>query len=236
MDDRGVTVQVRELSHAYRIGGDSLDALRDVNLTVEPGGYCAIQGPSGAGKTTLLSFIGGLDRPQRGTVVVGDTDVSALRGDDLAAYRSATVGFVFQDFGLIGSFTARENIELSPMLAGVPRRERTRRALELLDEVGLADRQGHRPAQLSGGERQGVAMARALANRPSLILADEPTGNLDDESGRRVFDVLESLQRARGCTLLVVTHDGRLAGRARQRIRMERGQVIEGAADSRDLA
>jgi len=200
---------------------------RDADLTVEAGGYCAVQGTSGAGKTTLLSLIGGLERPRLGSIVVGGTDVAALPSDALAVYRSNTVGFVFQDFGLIGTLTARENIELAPLFAGMGRRERGRRAADLLADVGLSDRSDHRLAQLSGGERQRVAMARALANRPRLILADEPTGNLDAESGALVFDVLEALHRSSGCTLLVVTHDDRLAARAGRRVHIAGGSIVD---------
>jgi len=162
-----------------------------------------------------------------GSIVVGGTDVAALPSDALAVYRSNTVGFVFQDFGLIGTLTARENIELAPLFAGMGRRERGRRAADLLADVGLSDRSDHRLAQLSGGERQRVAMARALANRPRLILADEPTGNLDAESGALVFDVLEALHRSSGCTLLVVTHDDRLAARAGRRVHIAGGSIVD---------
>jgi putative ABC transport system ATP-binding protein len=194
-------------------------------MDVPAGGYAAVTGVSGAGKSTLLSILGGLEPVQEGTVLVGGEDVSALRGSDLARFRRTRVGFVFQDFGLLTMLTARENVEMSLTLTGVPRRERRAHADRLLGEVGLSARATHRPPKLSGGELQRVAIARALANRPAVLLADEPTGNLDEDSAARVMELLERLRNDYGCTLVVVTHNLELAARADQRLRLSRGQL-----------
>jgi ABC-type lipoprotein export system ATPase subunit len=192
-------------------------------MEVQAGGYAAVTGVSGAGKSTLLSILGGLEAVQHGDVQVGDADVAALRGADLARFRRERVGFVFQDFGLLTMLTARENVEMALTLAGAPRRERRDRAMALLTEVGLAARAAHRPPKLSGGELQRVAIARALANSPAVLLADEPTGNLDEDSACRVMELLERLRSQRGCTLVVVTHNLELAARAQQVLRLSRG-------------
>jgi putative ABC transport system ATP-binding protein len=214
----GAAVSVNGLRHAYRSPAGSLSVLEDVSFHADAGDYCALMGPSGSGKTTLLGLLGGLDVIQGGSIRVGDVDVAALAGDDLAEYRRRTVGFVFQHFGLLESLTAAENVELAGTLAGDAPGVRRARAAELLDAVGLRERAGHRPGQLSGGERQRVAMARALANRPRLLLADEPTGNLDEESASGVIDVLEALRERTGCTLILVTHNRALADRASRRL------------------
>jgi putative ABC transport system ATP-binding protein len=185
-----------------------------------------LQGPSGAGKSTLLGLIGALERIQSGSLRVGDLELRDLGGDRMAAYRRETVGFVFQHFGLLGALTAVENIELAAALAGAHPNARRARSRELLVAIGLAERARHFPAQLSGGERQRVAMARALANRPRLLLADEPTGNLDEDSGLMVIELLESLQRESGCTLIVVTHNRALAARGRLRLELKAGRLM----------
>ena len=208
-----------KLSHHYRCqGSGELTVLNDLELAIEAGGYVALSGPSGAGKTTLLSLLGGLERPQSGRVEVGGVDLRGLTGDQLAAYRRQTVGFVFQHFGLLGALTAFENVELAFALARTRRSTRRARTGALLEAVGLADRAGHKPAELSGGERQRVAIARALANEPHLLLADEPTGNLDEATAEQVIEVLEAAGRARGCTLVVVTHNRAVAERAPRRL------------------
>jgi len=194
-------------------------------MEVEPGGYAAVTGVSGAGKSTLLAILGGLEQVQGGSVVVAGEDVARLQGRELARFRRERIGFVFQDFGLLTMLTARENVEVALALAGVPRRDRRANADRLLVEVGLADRATHRPARLSGGELQRVAMARALANHPQVVLADEPTGNLDEGSAGRVMDLLERLRQERGCTLVVVTHNPELAARAERRLRLSRGRL-----------
>lgn len=212
--NEGVQIAVGGLTHRYRTRDGHLTVLDAVDLDVRSGGYVAVTGPSGAGKSTLLSVLGGLESLQEGTATVGDVDLAELRGDELAAYRRATVGFVFQHFGLLETLTAAENVELACTLAGLRSRARRTRATELLEAVGLGERANHRPLQLSGGERQRVAIARALANRPALLLADEPTGNLDDDSAASVIGLLEALRAEHGCTLVVVTHNRVIAARA----------------------
>lgn len=220
----GSAIHLRGVSHWYRSGQSQVEALHDVELEIPAGGYVALTGPSGAGKSTLLSLIGGLERPQSGTVMVGPHNLRALRVDELAAYRRATIGFIFQHFGLLDLLSARENIELAASLSASSRGRLPAR--DLLEEVGLLDRADHRPGQLSGGERQRVAIARALVNDPSLILADEPTGNLDAASAMRVLDLLERVHIERGCTLLVVTHNEAVAQRAEQRYRLDGGRLL----------
>src|SRR3989440_6016774 len=210
----GSTIHIHGVSHWYRSGRSRVEALHEVELAIPTGGYVALTGPSGAGKSTLLSLIGGLERPQSGTLTVGQHNLRALRVDELAAYRRTTIGFIFQHFGLLDLLSTRENIELAASLSASPNRRP--QARDLLDEVGLLDRAEHRPGQLSGGERQRVAIARALVNDPTLILADEPTGNLDADSAMRVLDLLERVHTKRGCTLLVVTHNEAVAQRAEQ--------------------
>jgi ABC-type lipoprotein export system ATPase subunit len=225
----GVAITLRGLSHTYRTADGPLTVLGGLDLDVRDGGYAAITGPSGAGKTTLLSLLGGLEQPQKGRIEVGGQDLTALSGDGLAAYRRATVGFVFQHFGLLETLTAAQNVELAGTLNGATPTQRRARALELLDAVGLADRAAHRPSRLSGGERQRVAIARALVNQPKLLLADEPTGNLDDESAEMVIELLEAVRDEHRCTLVLVTHHLELAARADQRVALERGRPVSAA-------
>ena len=218
-------MQLRAVSHAYGSGDGAVPVLRGVDLDVAPGGYIALTGRSGAGKSTLLSLVGGLESPTGGAIEVGGSAVHRLRGSALADYRRDTVGFVFQHFGLLDALTALENVELSLTLVRMGRVERRAAAAALLQSVGLGDRLNHRPRALSGGERQRVAIARAIANRPRLLLADEPTGNLDEEAGAVVLEVLEALRAEHGCTLVVVTHNQAVAARATQRYRVEAGVV-----------
>jgi putative ABC transport system ATP-binding protein len=225
------SIQVQDLSHTYKRRGESLQVLKAVTFEVEQGGYVSLVGPSGSGKSTLLSVLGGLERPQQGAIVVEDHDLTTLTGDALADYRRTTVGFVFQHFGLLSALTAVENLELALTLSRVPGAQRRRRAGELLERVGLADRLHHRPAQLSGGERQRVAIARALANEPRVILADEPTGNLDDETATTVIELLETLPAQQGCTLLLVTHNKTIAARATQRLALLAGVLRARGSD-----
>ena len=222
----GVAITLRGLRHTYPTSEGPLTVLGGLDLDVPDGGYAAITGPSGAGKTTLLALLGGLEKPQDGLVDVGGQDLTGLGGDELAAYRRATVGFVFQHFGLLETLTAAQNVELAGTLAGTSPADRRARAAELLDAVGLADRAGHRPSRLSGGERQRVAIARALVNRPRLLLADEPTGNLDDDSATMVVELLEAVRRQFNCTLVIVTHNRELASRAGQRVTLGRGLPV----------
>lgn len=220
----GSAIHLRGVTHWYGSGRSRVEALHDIELEIPAGGYVAMTGPSGAGKSTLLSLIGGLERPQSGVLAVGQHDLRALRADELATYRRTNIGFIFQHFGLLDLLSARENIELAAALSGSPTRRL--QARDLLEEVGLLDRAEHRPGELSGGERQRVAIARALVNDPSLILADEPTGNLDVASGMRVLDLLERVHAERGCTLLVVTHNEAVARRAEQRFRLDAGRLL----------
>ena len=228
----GVTASVRvhDLTHRYPSSAGVLTVLEHLSFEVPAGAYAALTGPSGAGKTTLLSLLGGLDSVQQGQIDVGGTDVSLLRGDALAGYRRETVGFVFQHFGLMEMLTASENIELARALAGISPAQRRKEARELLASVGLGDRADHRPHALSGGERQRVAIARALANGPRLLLADEPTGNLDEESAALVMGVLESMPGQRGVTLMVVTHNGAIAARADVRLSLKAGRLSRAAS------
>jgi putative ABC transport system ATP-binding protein len=221
----GVPIDVQDLAHGYTTPRGDLSVLDGVTLDLPAGGYAAVSGSSGAGKTTLLAILGGLERPDAGRVRVGEHDVARLSGDELAAYRRTTVGFVFQHFGLLDTLTAAENVELASTLAGIPAARRRERAADLLDAVGLSARAKHRPAALSGGERQRVAIARAMANQPALLLADEPTGNLDDEAAKRVIELLEALRIDHGCTLVIVTHDQLIAARAERRFYLHRGKL-----------
>jgi len=218
-------VSVRGLNHRYGEGPTALTVLCGLDMELEPGGYAAVTGVSGAGKSTLLAILGGLEPVQQGRVLITGVDVSRLVGAELARFRRERIGFVFQDFGLLTMLSARENVEVALALARVPRRDRRKQADSLLAEVGLADRASHRPAHLSGGELQRVAMARALANHPQVLLADEPTGNLDEGSAGRVMDLLERLREERGCTLVVITHNPELAARADHRLRLSRGRL-----------
>src|SRR3954454_2146340 len=224
-----VAIAVDELCHEYRTAAGALTVLDGLNLRVEAGGHVALTGPSGAGKSTLLAILGGLEPPQSGSVVVGGHPLADLKGDELAAYRPTTVGFVFQHFGLLDTLTAVENVELTLMLSGRSARSRRTRAMELLEALGMAARATHRPLELSGGERQRVAIARAVANQPQLVLADEPTGNLDEESAEHVADLLDSLPADHGCTLVVVTHNRALAARAPVELRLAHGRAVPAA-------
>jgi len=216
-------IRLRGVCHAY----GTVTVLDHLDLDLPARGYLALMGASGAGKSTALALIGGLERPQRGEVVVGGQDLGRLTGDALAEYRRKTIGFVFQHFGLLDTLTAQENVELAMALDGVGREERRTRAGELLDSVRLGPRAGHRPSALSGGERQRVAIARALANRPRLILADEPTGNLDATSAREVLSLLQRLRTEFHKTVIMVTHDPHSAAAASRQIHLDKGRVVD---------
>ncbi|RLG17017.1 hypothetical protein DRN63_03435 [Nanoarchaeota archaeon] len=205
---------VVELRNVWKVYGDGevrVEALRGVNLKISEGEFIAIMGPSGSGKSTLLNMIGCLDKPTRGKVLIDGVDVSKLDERELAKIRSEKIGFIFQLFNLSPNLTALENVYLAMLFKGVSRKEGLKRAEELLEIVGMKRRMNHYPNQLSGGEMQRVAIARALANNPKIILADEPTGNLDSKSGREVMKVLEGLNKKLGTTLIVVTHDPEVA-------------------------
>jgi putative ABC transport system ATP-binding protein len=218
----------RGLTTEYQSGVSPLTVLRDVSFEIPQGSFVSIVGPSGSGKTTLLGLLAGLDTPSRGSVSLDGTDLSTLNEDKRAQLRGAKVGFVFQSFQLIPTLTALENVQVPLELAGeVPVREAMQRARELLERVGLGDRTHHFPQQLSGGEQQRVALARAFVNTPRILFADEPTGNLDGATGERIVELLETLNRERGCTIILVTHDSTLAARTQRTIRLRDGVVIE---------
>jgi putative ABC transport system ATP-binding protein len=210
----------------YALSGAAVHAVRGVSLEITRGEYVAIVGPSGCGKSTLLNLLGAVDRPTRGSIAIAGTVVSALPDREATLFRLTQIGFVFQRFYLLPVLTARENVELPMAEAKLPTRERRDRARELLGYVGLADRSAHRPSELSGGEQQRVAIARAFANSPRILFADEPTGNLDANTGARVFELLESLNREAGSTIVLVTHDSALAARAGRTIRLSDGSIV----------
>jgi putative ABC transport system ATP-binding protein len=217
-------VELRNISRTFKVGEELVHALRDISLSIAPGEYISIMGPSGSGKSTLLNTLGLLDRPNSGQYLFEGRDVVTLSDEQLALIRRRRIGFVFQFFHLIPRMTAAQNVELPLILEGEdpgPRKDRVR---ALLDSLGLQDRQGHRPEQLSGGQRQRVAIARAAITRPALLLADEPTGNLDRSSGHEVLEILERLN-AEGLTLVMVTHDPELGKRARRQIVMVDGRI-----------
>ena len=217
-------IELSGIERVFHLGESSVHALTHIELRIAPGDYIAVMGPSGSGKSTLLNVLGLLDRPDAGRYHLEGRDVTSLSPDERAHVRSHRIGFVFQSFHLVPRLTAAENIALPMMLAGLPARERDARVRKALDGFGLADRAGHRPDQLSGGQRQRVAIARATVMQPALLLADEPTGNLDRATGEEVMRLLEALNTG-GVTLLLVTHDAALGARARRRILMEDGAI-----------
>ena len=219
-------VEAVDVAREYQLGGTSVPALRGVSVTIPAGDYAAILGPSGSGKSTLMHLLGGLDRPTTGTLRIAGRDVTELGATELARLRNHTIGFVFQSFHLLPRTTAVDNVALPLVYGGVRAGERRRRAADMLDRVGLGHRLRHRPNQLSGGEQQRVAIARALVTGPTLLLADEPTGNLDSATGAEVLALLETLNRESGVAVVLVTHDQEVAGRAARQIRMRDGLVV----------
>jgi len=218
-------IALENVWRVYQVGDAEVNALKDVNLTIREGEHVALVGPSGSGKSTLLHIVGCLDRPTRGRYIFDDRDANALNEAERSSLRQHRIGFVFQFFHLLARLTALGNVELPMLFAGVSSEERRAKALRALESVGLARRAQHRPDQLSGGERQRVAIARAVVMGPSVLLADEPTGNLDRTSALEVMDLLEAMN-ARGLTLVVVTHDPAIAERARRVVRMSDGEVV----------
>jgi putative ABC transport system ATP-binding protein len=221
-------IQLQGISRTFLVGDQPVHALRNLDLTFGDGEYAAIMGPSGSGKSTLLNILGLLDRPDTGSYRLDDLETTRLGEEQRARLRRDRIGFVFQSFHLIPRLSAEENVELPLVLAGIPPKERRQRVQDILSAIGLTGRAHHRPDQLSGGQRQRVAIARSTIMHPGLILADEPTGNLDRASGEEVIDTLEALN-ARGLTLLIVTHDPSIGQRAKRRIRMDDGAVLEDA-------
>lgn len=218
-------IQLDHIERIFQVGDQKVHALHDVGLKVEPGEYLSIMGPSGSGKSTLLNIIGLLDRPSDGQYFLDDKDVSLLSEKEQAQTRREKIGFVFQFFHLVPRLTAAENVELPLVLAGVMPDERKQKVSEVLQAMGIGDRMHHRPEQLSGGQRQRVAIARATIMQPAVILADEPTGNLDRASGKEVVEILERLVD-NGLTLIVVTHDPELGQRAKRQIKMVDGSIV----------
>jgi putative ABC transport system ATP-binding protein len=222
-------IELKNVHKVYPMGEVSVPALCGINLTIHPGEFVAIMGPSGSGKSTLMHLLGCLDLPSDGVVQLDGKDITTLDEDTLAQIRGKKVGSVFQTFNLIPTLTAQENVELPLFFQGVPREKRRARAAELLRKVGLDGRLHHKPAQLSGGERQRVAIARALANDPEIILADEPTGNLDSESGKAILELLAQLHRE-GKTIILVTHNPEAAAYAQRIVRIRDGRLVEEVA------
>ena len=218
-------IRTEGLVRRYRMGRETVEALRSVDLVIQRGEYAAITGPSGSGKSTLMNILGCLDTPDAGSYWLNGQRVSAMRDNQLAHVRNREIGFVFQSFALLPRATALQNVELPLLYARVQRRDRARRAGEALARVGLADRARHRPAELSGGQRQRVAIARALVTNPSLLLADEPTGNLDTTTGEEILALFDELHRA-GNTVVVVTHEAEVAARAQRILRVLDGRIV----------
>ncbi len=221
-------LEALDVSRSYQLDGVAVEALRGVSVRIDPGDYVAVVGPSGSGKSTLMHLLGGLDRPSGGVLRVDGRDVSTLSDEALAGLRNAAIGFVFQSFQLLARTTAVDNVALPLVYRGVSRGERRRRAVAALESVGLGHRLGHRPNQLSGGEQQRVAIARALVGEPRVVLADEPTGNLDTASGAEVLAILERLNADSGTAVVVVTHDRDVAARARRRVYVRDGRLVDG--------
>jgi putative ABC transport system ATP-binding protein len=227
-------LEVSKLTKTYESGGRPLHVLKGIDLHIERGEFMAIMGPSGSGKSTLLNMIGALDRPTSGKVFINGTDLSILNDDQVAAVRNKEIGFIFQFFNLIPRMDAQGNVELPMAIKGVPRTQRQKRALELLNVVGLDERADHKPSQLSGGEQQRVAIARALANNPNIILADELTGNLDSKTGDEIMHLLRQLNKEEGKTFVLITHDPQVGQNVDRLISFKDG-VIEGEKIFKDM-
>jgi putative ABC transport system ATP-binding protein len=217
-------IELDNVSKTVLSGTESLTILKETSLRLEPGSFSAVIGPSGSGKSTMLALVAGLDAPSTGRIVVAGNDITRMREDELAAFRGRTIGIVFQSFHLIPSLTALENVSVAMEIAG--RKDAMRQARSLLADVGLAKRETHYPSQLSGGEQQRVAIARAIANDPPILLADEPTGNLDSSTGAQIVELLTDINERRGTTLLLVTHEPSLAARAGRTIALADGVVV----------
>ena len=225
MNQAKVLIELKDINRTFQLGDSEVHALRDVNLSIKQGEYISVMGPSGSGKSTLLNLLGLLDQPNSGTYLLDGKDITTLNQDAQAKLRSERIGFIFQSFHLVPRLSAAANIELPLMLAGVNSAERSARVTEAIANYGLSDRASHKPNELSGGQRQRVAIARATVTQPSLLLADEPTGNLDRVTGEEVVNLLETLNK-QGVTLIVVTHDHALGDRANRQIKMVDGAIV----------
>jgi putative ABC transport system ATP-binding protein len=230
LDANRALIQITDLTKVYQMGEVEVHALRGVSLEIQQGEMVAIMGPSGSGKSTLMNIIGCLDQPTAGTYVLDSQPVDRLKDNQLADIRNQRIGFVFQTFNLLPRTTALDNVALPLIYGGKRRRQRLKRAREALESVGLGARLRHTPAELSGGQQQRVAIARALINQPTIILADEPTGNLDSQSGQEVMDMLRTLNRERGITVIVVTHDPVIAQQTARILQLHDGRIVEGSS------
>ena len=220
-------VKVSGVQKNYTRGNERIDVLQGVNLEIPQGDFLALMGPSGSGKTTLLNLMGGLDRPSSGSIEIGGTNIAALSGGQLSKWRSHNIGFVFQLYNLLPVLTAERNVDLPLLLTNLSKAERKKRVAIALKVVGLADRARHYPRQLSGGQEQRVGIARAIVTDPTLLLCDEPTGDLDRKAGNEILDLLQALNRDHGKTIVMVTHDPHAAERAKRTLHLEKGQLME---------
>jgi putative ABC transport system ATP-binding protein len=221
-------VKIAGVHKYFTRGNERIDVLQGVNLDIPKGDFLALMGPSGSGKTTLLNLLGGLDTPSSGTIEIGGTNIAGLTGGQLSRWRSHHIGFVFQLYNLLPVLTAERNVELPLLLTNLSKAERLRRVAIALKVVGLAERSKHYPRQLSGGQEQRVGIARAIVTDPTLLLCDEPTGDLDRKAGDEILDLLQALNRDHGKTIVMVTHDPRAAERAKRTLHLEKGQLMEG--------
>ena len=227
MADSGTLVRIADVHKFYSRGSERVDVLKGVNITIPKGDFLALMGPSGSGKTTLLNLLGGLDQPTSGTIEIGGVRINELSGSALSRWRSQHIGFVFQLYNLLPVLNAERNVELPLLLTKLGKADRRKRAQIALKVVGLADRMSHYPRQLSGGQEQRVGIARAIVTDPDLLLCDEPTGDLDRKSGDEILDLLQTLNREHGKTIVMVTHDPRAAERARRTLHLEEGVLVE---------
>jgi putative ABC transport system ATP-binding protein len=227
MADTGTLVRIADVHKFYSRGSERVDVLKGVNISIPKGDFLALMGPSGSGKTTLLNLLGGLDQPTSGTIDIGGVKINELSGSGLSKWRSRHIGFVFQLYNLLPVLNAERNVELPLLLTSLGKAERRKRAQIALKVVGLGDRMSHYPRQLSGGQEQRVGIARAIVTDPDLLLCDEPTGDLDRKSGDEILDLLQTLNREHGKTIVMVTHDPRAADRARRTLHLEKGVLVE---------
>ena len=217
-------IKLQDVKKEYLMGDSTINALDGVNVAINKGDFIAIIGPSGSGKSTMMNMVGALDMPTSGKIFLDGKNVAQMHESDLAQIRGRKIGFIFQTFNLIPTLTALENVSLPMMFQGTGKKERTRKAMELLEKVGLGDRENHLPSELSGGQRQRVAIARSLANNPDVILADEPTGNLDSKTGKEILELFVELNKE-GKTIIIVTHDDDVAKKARKVLKMKDGKL-----------